>query len=412
MTNHPNPKESRNPKWEGAKQSNHAVVREPSLAIRHSFVIWLSSFVILSVLPAAAQWTTQTINLTEGWNGVFFHVAPPTNTLTQLITAEPNIQEIWLWRPTVTSQQYVESPEQPTTGGSRWMSWARTNVAGSDLKTLIGNAAYLVRMAGTASESWPLKGKPVPPRYQWTQSGLNFIGFQTRPTAPTFSQFFTGIQIGTELGVQAYGYNGELTPMEVIAPATRLLKRGEAYWFRAGSYNRYFGPFGLLLSDASGINFGTTVGRQRVVVRNVTDQDISVSVQLNVSETPPAGEVAITGVPPLIVRGELNTADLTYSATNFLSQPSQMMTWNLKKKNTPGSAVEIILGINRNAMSGSVGSLYAGILRFTDSLNLTQVDVPVSAGKESLKGLWVGDAIVTEVRHNLLQKPIAAGGGN
>ncbi len=54
-------------------------------------------------------------------------------------------------------------------------------------------------------------------------------------------------------------------------------------------------------------------------------------------------------------------------------------------------------------MQGSAGSLYAGILRFTDDQGQLQVDIPVSAMKESRVGLWVGKALVDQVQHNLLQ---------
>ena len=52
-------------------------------------------------------------------------------------------------------------------------------------------------------------------------------------------------------------------------------------------------------------------------------------------------------------------------------------------------------------MTGSPGALYATILRFTDSFNLSQIDIPVSAQVASKTGLWVGQANVAEVGHFL-----------
>src|SRR5205823_1233041 len=52
-------------------------------------------------------------------------------------------------------------------------------------------------------------------------------------------------------------------------------------------------------------------------------------------------------------------------------------------------------------LAGSPAGLYAGILKFTDSLNFTEVDVPVSAQPTSYGGLWVGAASVSQVANYL-----------
>ena len=57
-------------------------------------------------------------------------------------------------------------------------------------------------------------------------------------------------------------------------------------------------------------------------------------------------------------------------------------------------------------MNGNAGDLFAGILRLTDSLGYTQIDLPVSAvqasgGASFASGLWVGNAVVNRVRHSL-----------
>jgi hypothetical protein len=110
------------------------------------------------------------------------------------------------------------------------------------------------------------------------------------------------------------------------------------------------------------------------------------------------------GPPPLILRGNLDVNQLIYPFDASLSQPDGKLSWTLKPANEDVSAAEIILGVNRAAMEASAGSLYAGILRFTDSLGQLQVDVPVSAIKESRVGLWFGEASVNQVQHHLLQK--------
>lgn len=65
--------------------------------------------------------------------------------------------------------------------------------------------------------------------------------------------------------------------------------------------------------------------------------------------------------PGSIVRGDLNTTNLTYGSTNL--PLNGVHTWTLAGKGLPGSEVEVVLGLDRAAMGGSVGDLFAGISR-------------------------------------------------
>jgi hypothetical protein len=63
----------------------------------------------------------------------------------------------------------------------------------------------------------------------------------------------------------------------------------------------------------------------------------------------------------------------------------------------PQAASEMVFGVDRAAITGPANSLYASLLRFTESSNLMEVLLPVSARVTSLAGLWVGDVAVTNV---------------
>ena len=109
-------------------------------------------------------------------------------------------------------------------------------------------------------------------------------------------------------------------------------------------------------------------------------------------------------VPPLLVRGTLNLTNFTYSYTNLTTNSS--LTFTLASRTNSGFEVEVVLGLNRTAINAAPGALLAGILRFTDSLGVSQVDVPVSAIKDSSAGLWVGGAAVTNVNQYLKSYPL------
>lgn len=357
-----------------------------------------------------AQWMTQTNTLKPGWNAVYLHVDASHATLDQLVGNDPAnpIQEIWYWRPALPTGQFVESPQVPTGAGSQWSSWTREAGSASELPRLTGNGAYLVRVDDSASSySWLVKGKPVPPTFRWTLTGLNFIGFPTPPASPPMFEAFLAPAPELQRNGEVYRYpGGELgatNPVRVLAVRTTPLRRDQAYWLRAGeSYNQYFGPIQILETASSGIRFGDTRGQAQLRVRNVANVPVTVTLRLVASETPPSGQTDIQGVPPLLLRGPINTTNLTFGYSDLSVGPRQ---WNLAAAGEVGSEVEVVLGLDRSQMAGAPGSLFAGVLRFTDSLGLSQVDVSASAEKESAAGLWVGGAAVNYVSHYL--KPYA-----
>jgi len=363
--------------------------------------------VLLSGVSIQAQWLTESLTLTNGWNAVYLHVDASYDTLEHLVGDDLNnpITEVWAWVPNPTTLQYVKDPQEPVSTGTQWLSWIRNSSDSQTLARLRGNAAYLVRVSSSVSTyTWQLKGKPLAPAYQWTITGLNFLGFPTVPSGPpNFEDFLAQVpdlQQNAEIYQYVGGDLGSSNPKRVYAMRTTPVTRGQAYWIRAGTvYNRYFAPFEVVVSSSSGINFGDHISTTSFRLRNLTARELTVTLTLVPSESPPPGQTAIVGVPPLLIRGALNLTNLTYGYTNL--PPASPRTWTLAPKGTEGSEAEVVLGLNRSAMTGEVGSLFSGILRFTDSLGFAQVNVGVSANVGSRSGLWVGNAVVTEVGHYL-----------
>ncbi len=357
-----------------------------------------------AVTTAFAQWETQTITVKPGWNAVYLHVDASHVTLDASVGAVASnpITEVWLWNPTMAPDRFINSPQQPVSGND-WASWNRANSPASTLVRLIGNSAYLVKNGGTVDYTWSIQGKPVPPRYEWTSKGVNLIGFATPASSPPFFSTFLGPAQRLASGGEFYRYddgNNDLTPSLFNALFNTVrVTRGQAYWIRnANEFNRYFGAFEIALQNSSGIHFGAAGSQYSLRVRNTTPGNITLTLALLPSEAAPSGQTAVAGQPPLLRRGDLSTTDLTYSFSTF-SPNAQTVT--LKPKGQVGSEAEIILGVNRVAMTGNPGDLYAGILRLTDSLGYTQIDLPVSASPASSSGLWVGNALVSQVRHYL-----------
>ncbi len=359
---------------------------------------------VLCALPLAvsAQWVTQSINLKSGWNAVYLHVDPSHDSLENLVGADATnpIMEVWLWAPPSSTLQFVQSPQQPVEG-AQWMAWNRNSTESQLLNRLVGNAAYLVRVGtNVATYTWNVKGKPLQPSYTWTTTGLNFLGFPTvSANPPTFESFMAqapDLRQNAEIYQYAGGELGNGNPARLYALRTTKVSRGQAYWIRSGTvYNRYFAPFELAMTGTHGVAYGDSLNAVSFRLRNLTASNLTVTVSLLASEAPPTGQSNIVGTPPLVVRGALNTTDLTYSYTNLPTGGSY--SWKLHPQGQSGSEVEVVLGLDRVAMQGSVGDLFAGVLRLSDSFGHAQVDLPVNAKTASSAGLWVGAASVTQV---------------
>jgi hypothetical protein len=377
-------------------------------------------------LPARAQWLTQSFVIKPGWNAIYLFVDASYQRLDQMIGSDPNnpISEVWLWQAPSTTLQFVTSPQSPVAGGSQWANWARANTGiVGNLLALQPNAAYLIHSVGAANYTWKVQGKPVAPAYSWNSSGLNFLGFPTLPAnPPPFDAFLALGPAFADLGnLQIFQYTGgdlgTNNPSLLLALHTTPVTRGQAFWIRTGSYNSYFGPFQVALTSSGGVDFSNTVSQASFRLQNLTATNVTVTLNLTASESPPPGQTPIVGLPPLLVRGALNTSNLTYGFSSLV--PGSGQSWTLAPQGQSGSDIIVVLGLNRYAMANNPGDRLAGILRLTDSFNFCEVDVPVSAVMGSLTGLWVGNATVSQVANYMKtyqtdanNNPVVSSNGN
>jgi hypothetical protein len=367
----------------------------------HLRLCLIAVFQALWMLPTLGQWVTQTNTLRSGWNAVYLHVDPSHSTVNNLMSSVTNVSEIWMWTPT-SPQQFIDSPQTPTGAATQWTRWTRTLGTNSPLQRFAPNTAYFFKVAGTNTATtnlWAIKGRPMSPQYQWTSSGLNFIGFPVPAAGVTYESFFLPVpsllevsEIYRTIGID-FGTNN---PVRVSNFAGNQLRRGEAVWMRVSSgYNRYFGSFEIDLTGSRTISFGSSATQISFRLRNQLATTNTITMTLAPSEAPPTGQTNIVGVPPLLVRGALEPSTLTYYHQTLAT--NETATWTLPPRGRPGSDVQVVIGLSRNQLTGSPGDLSAGVLQLTDSAGLLRVDVGVSAVKSPRAGLWVGDAQVTQV---------------
>lgn len=364
---------------------------------------WLAGLLGLVALNASAQWLQQSFALQPGWNAIYLNVDATHATISELSQGS-SVEEVWMWRQRLSTAQYFENPEAPSSANSRWTSWdSSLGDASSELKSMPANTAYLVKLGGSSNYTWNIVGRPVAPNIEWTTSGLNFFGLPSVESSPPSLETYFG-QAGNFLNVaEIFAYTGGAlgpnNPGRVFGLRTTPATRGKAFWMRAeDQYVRYFAPFTLETQSPDGFDFGATRVAMRFRLKNQTNADLVITLSNVASDQSPAGEKFIFGDAPVIVRGDLDSTTLVYGKASLADGPQQ---WTLKPAGKLGSEIEVVIGLDRSQMPGNPGDLYASVLRFTDSLGHAQMDVAVSGEVGSHDGLWIGEVQIDEVQHSL-----------
>jgi len=340
--------------------------------------------------PARAQWQDLNYTFKSGWNAVYLHGDASYTTPATLFASYPEVTEVWRWNPNPTQVQFTDSPQIPSAGTPEWSTWKRDGSVTS-LSKMVGQSAYLVKCSSASPSARAIRQRAMPPSATWVRSGANLLGFPsyaTGSTFPTFSSYFATFPAAVATNTKVYKYvGGELgagNPMQVFSNATERVDRNQAYWFQSAVVGNFYAPVEISPSNANGLDFGRTGSTVTVRLRNRTAATVTLSITPTASAAAPSGQTAITGSVPLT---RVN-ADGTSTALTVGSAITQVVG--------PQGTVDVTFGINRAGMSGTT-TYYASLLRFTDSGSLLDVNLPVSASPVSLAGLWVGDALVTNV---------------
>ena len=92
----------------------------------------------------------------------------------------------------------------------------------------------------------------------------------------------------------------------------------------------------------------------------------------------------ITGAVPLKIRGALDPVTSSYPYTSVTAAAPYTLSL------AAGVETEVTVVADRSALTAAAGSLYASLLRITDSLNYGRIDLGVTAVASDLTGLWTG----------------------
>ena len=353
---------------------------------------------LLFATMANAQWKTETYVLKGGWNAIYLHGDASYDTIDNLIT-NTNVTEIWRWNTNPSQVQFTTTPLIPSAGTAEWNVWKRGVTAETTLTRLTGQCAYLVKCVGTSGNTYnvSIKQSPMLPANSWVRNGANLLGFPTLATGtgttfPTFANYFATFPIAISTQAAVFKYVGgdlaSTNPLKLFSTNTEQLDRNKAYWFSAEVTGDFYAPIEVGLSGADGVAFGRSVNSVTLRLRNRTSAPVTVTLTPAASEAAPAYVTTVAGSVSLTQR-TFNAATGSWTSTALTSATTQVIG--------PQSTVEIVLGIDRTTMTGATNALYASLLRLTESSNLMDVYLPVTAMKDSLAGLWVGDIQLNSV---------------
>jgi hypothetical protein len=358
-----------------------------------------------AVTAVQAQWKNETYSLKPGWNAIYLH-GDATYASPDVLFAlgqAANIDEVWRWNPNPSEIQFTESPLVTSQGTPEWATWVR-GAAGNTLNALKGQSGYLVK-CGPAQASYEVTilQQALPPSATWMRTGANLLGFPAKTVGinangtagtPKFADYFAtfpaAIAANTEIYKYVGGDLGQDNPLAVFSPTMETLDRNKAYWFSSKVVGDFYAPISIELSNLDGIAFGNAGSVVTALLSNRTASAVTLTLNHVLSQTPPAGETAVTAQVPL-TRGSREGLNWVYTDLQTGVNDTVLIG--------PRSTVEVRFGIDRaGAMTATaVGSYFASLLQVTDSGNLMDVYLPVSATKSSLSGLWSGDIEVTSV---------------
>ena len=367
----------RNP--QGVMNITQAVPRFIGLAVMGS----------LLAAPVRAQYATQAVSLSNGWNGVYFEVAPE----------DPGCDAVFADWPVASVSAYVagslRSGYTDGTGTNQvplteYLTWQPGQPPGvNSLNAVMAGKAYLIFATGACQRV--LTGRPAAPRIEWVPGPAGsevhqLVGFQTDGTAK-FGKFLAGAGFNmAALSVYTVGGTNIPGPTRFKVGWTTAslepIAKGRAYLIAGDKVSGFSGP--LNVSPVNGLYFPTNSSRDVLKLRNDHHSNLAVTVTAEFSAPDAAG------IQPAMP--DLWFFDSTAGWTNVVPP----------KTLSPGEEWTIPVAVNRTGMAAS--NRYGAVLVCADDAG-GRVAVPLEAEYASPDpahalwpaGLWVGDAHLDRV---------------
>lgn len=388
----------------------------------HTRLTVLIAVYLLCLQCAWAQWVTQNIPLSPGWNSVYLQVHPSTPFCDELFSNTPAIQSVWLFNRGFSSTEFVENPATVIGQSEHWLTWLPKTHPDYFVRTLHrleGGRAFLIKLAeNSAPMTLSIKGAPALPTSDIAPNALNFIGLPIREdAAPTFAEFFHSTPEvtatpGLNSGIYTVGLDGK--EMQIRQTARTRVVPGAGYWVKFGAYVKASLPLEMTgdFQATGALDFDSDLKELSFTLRNLSlSNSMSFSLTPRSSELAPTGQPEVAGEVPLSIF-ESVLAENRFGWVNFTAPVSFTLA--------AGEQREIRLAIRRSALQpyhagGSFGAAYQSLLEIVEYNHGYRVFLPVVAESDSVQrqrmstvsaelplynpyqGLWVGQATIRKV---------------
>jgi hypothetical protein len=232
---------------------------------------------------------------------------------------------------------------------------------------------------GSPDVTLTVKGRPALPEVRWRGDGIHLAGFPVvaTGTTPAFATYLapTGFALAQAEILRYVGgpIAADTNPLQVN-PTVGRITRGQAYWVRVQRFSRYYGPLSAQLDYGGEVRFGTRSDTAKLVLKNETAANLTVTLGSVASESAPPGQTAIAGLLPLLAQVD--------AETEFAPLATRTITL------AAGAVVQVRLLPNRAAMAGAVGARFAALLQLKTTAGVVGQEMFLPATAEVASPRW------------------------
>ena len=217
----------------------------------------------------AADVVTQQIQLTPGWNAVYLEVHPQSTDLETVFDGIP-VESAWTWVDRKPTVEFLIDPAELQWNRSGWLGY-RSSPAESlltNLHSIVGNRAYLVKLNGETPVTWSIQGRPSTRRTSWVPDSFNLVGFHLDPSSSVSLGQLTAASpaLADQMIYRLDKTSGLWQPVD--NPHTVIAQHGESYWIYCEGGSEYQGPWSTDLRPSDGLDFGSATNRQTLKITN------------------------------------------------------------------------------------------------------------------------------------------------
>ena len=360
-----------------------------------SWVACGAGLICLGAVSARGQWSTQTFQLSNGWNAVYLRVAPEDARCDAVFSNWP-VAHVSLYSMESALAGFLSSPDEPLDMAADYLTWRPGLPTGANaLNSVSAGHAYLIY--ATQACTRVLTGRPAVPRLEWVPgvqgtNTYNLMSFCHSSTSK-FGTYLSGAGFDpAKLQVYRVGGTNRASPTFYTlggfsgSVATTPMEPGKAYFIACSKRSSFSGPVRVFPAGTGGILFGADNSRELLRLVNEHGEPLTVSLAVSNSAAAPGGELPV--LPPLLHFDYL--------------QGWLALTSGVQKTLQAGEEWTLPLAVDRTGMAAD--TLYGGLLICADSAG-GRVEIPLEAeyGAPTATralwpaGLWVGKASLDKV---------------